>query len=322
MFNLLVKWRGLPGFFLIAGLVFGLTACLAFVSMPIGPTLALVNLGIGIVFMIATIAAIFIGAAHPWRPLVALAMLVVGTGVQALAVVYASKLGGVGLVALESAGQIGLLSACLGLGVLLTFLFREKAILVPVAITLVFVDMIFVLTPTGHVGKIAQTDRKLLEKVSVHVPSVKKEEAPGRPPRVSVSPQALVGAADYLFMSMFFVALFKFGLNPRKTLKVMGPLTVLYLLVVLVLGGVRVFGVPLGALPAMVPIAGSILIVNWGAISLKRDEKLATLVLTLLLLGVFIALMRRPAQQSAPLPSGPSPESKAPQGLPAPASTG
>ncbi len=199
---------------------------------------------------------------------------------------------GLGAVLFSPVAQTGLMIWCIGLGALISSILRDKNILIPVAIFLVGFDIFLVLTPLGFTQKILQQNPNLLSSVAMQIPksiSVTHEVS-----KATVATAGLVGPADLVFLGAFFLAMFKFNMRPKETLKVMIPVLIVYMLIVLVSGW---------ALPALVPIGVVTLLVNRKEFNLNMDEKASTVVLAVIILGILVFSATRPKPQVVPLPS-------------------
>jgi hypothetical protein len=235
-------------------------------------------------FIALPVFAIFRASDHQWDWKLALQFIVLGLIIhiplsladRALAVSpgQSSLLGS----ALAVVGQGGLLMWTVGLGALLSTRISDQNMLIPISLFLVGYDMFLVLTPIGFTQKIMKANPDLLPTVAYKLPSVG-----------SVKPFAFVGPADFLFMGMFFVALYRFKMNARQTMAWMIVAILVYLLLSMFTH----------ALPLMVPIGITVLAVNWAYFKLKRDEWIGTGVVAALVIGIIaFGATRKPAPQS------------------------
>jgi hypothetical protein len=162
-----------------------------------------------------------------------------------------------------------LMLAAIGLGCLLSRLIREKNLLVPVVPFAALVDAITVLTPVGFVKRVMESAPRVMEQAAVAVTSV-----PHAAPQVErVVPIVLIGVGDFVFLAFYAACLYRFGLRPRAT--AIGLFLTLWVYLVLVILGVAV------ALPALVPMAAVVLLVNAREFHLSRQEKWASLLVLL-----------------------------------------
>ena len=93
-----------------------------------------------------------------------------------------------------------------------------------------------------------------------------------------------MGAGDVLFLGIFFGALWRYKMNVKAGFwTVFAFLTVSIYLVMLPF-------VP--ALPALVPMGLAILLSNWNEFHLKREELMATIYVTAVLLVLLLASVR------------------------------
>ncbi len=283
----------------------GLSVALAF--LPVPPRLVpIVYLLVGAVFIAAPVFALFRAADHPWRPW--LAVVFIGVGVSAhVGLAYAAAIlgpRGVWPATLSSLAQTGLMTWCAGLGALLATLLKEKNMLIPVAIFLAAFDVFTLLTPAGPTQAIMRAQPQIFESVSWTVPKV--QEVPTFGP---VAATARIGPADFLFMAMFFVALYRFQMRVRATYLWLAPTLVAYMVFVFVAG----------PLPALVPIGICVLIVNWREFRLTAQEWGATALVAALGLGLIAWGMTRPKPPPEPSPPAPVPGFLGSAGSPSPA---
>ncbi len=189
---------------------------------------------------------------------------------------------------LHGVGQGALLATAGSAGMLVARAVKEPNMLVPIAPVLAMVDIATVLSPVGIAKQVIEKAPEVFEKVAVKVPSVG-----------SAMPLAFMGPADVLFLAMFFAVLHRAGFHAKTTLLWLIPTLVGYMLFVLLLGGVSVGGFRLNGLPALVPIAAVILIVNRGCFTLSPSEKRMTWALigiTALVTAALLILPGRSAQ--------------------------
>lgn len=282
--------HGLKHFFAILGLLAAINIALSFVAVPRAATLA-IGIAVGVLFLAAPIIAVFRGSDHPWTPKLAAAFIGTGVLVQLLAGIAVANgwIAGAPAAAVSALGQMGLMLWCIGLGALLaTKAIREPNMLIPVSVFLIAFDILLVLTPIGTVQHVLKAAPKVFTSVAYKVPAVSDTVTLG-----PVGAAAHIGPADFLFLGMFFVAMFRFGMNARGTLLALIPTLLLYM------GAVFLFG----PLPALPPIAICFLLANSSHFKLKRDEWIATGVLTLVLAGLICAVGLR--SKSRPGPSQP-----------------
>lgn len=289
------------------GIFFATLAVLALVRVGLGyisfPTGALpfINVGLTAVFMGAPILALFYASNTQWKPINAVG-LIAGGIVAHLGLFALDKLvvGGQGPVSgiLGAVSQAGLTTWCIGLGALLTTLIKDKNLLIPISIFLIAYDAFLVLTPVGFTQVILKKLPAALPTVGMQIPAAIANTA-AQPPGGKAEIGGYVGPADLVFIGMFFVALFRYGMKTRLTLTILIPTLVAYM------GLVGITGIPL---PAMVPIGLVLLIANWGEIRLSKQELGATIVLTLLCAGLlaYAATRPKPKQQVEILPEGSS----------------
>ena len=208
--------------------------------------------------------------------------------------------------------QIGIETACVGLGAVLATMLPDKNLLIPIAIFLAAYDIFLVRTPVGFTHQLITRAPAMLRDTAVRVPAASAHHAGG-----AVAPNAFIGDADVVSLAAFFVAMFRFHLRPRETFAVMLPTLIVYLVVVVL------FHVEL---PALLPMGAVFLIMNYREFRLTKDEKLQTGLIALLVCGLLTWGLTRPRTEQEPQPEpAPSVGAPAPQGsaqTPAPEAPG
>lgn len=161
-----------------------------------------------------------------------------------------------------------------GLGALVSWIVREKNLLVPMVPLAAAVDALTVLAPKGAVKQIVEKAPEVVEKASVAItatPTPTGEVA-------QITPIALIGVGDFVFLVLYITCLYRFGLRVRAT--AIGLFFILWLYLMVVALGV----VP--SLPGLVPMAFVVLLVNWREFQLSRQEKIASVVTGMMVLGL------------------------------------
>ena len=136
--------------------------------------------------------------------------------------------------------------------------------------------------PEGPVGKIARGNQEALVRIAYSVPKIGTVSHGGHAESL-----AFVGPADFMFLAMFFVALYRFQMRTRETLLAIVPVLAGYLSIVLLAGHVSFGPVSLAAMPALLPIGATVLIVNRREFKLTKDEKYSSF----LIIGVGLAVV-------------------------------
>jgi len=259
------------------------------------------------VFVLVPVTILFFGSSLPWTGIKAAIAIAVGAALQ-FGLMPFLKPGMVGMV-LGAVAQGGLLVWCLGLGVGIALLVRERNMLVPIAIFLALFDIWLVFVPEGPVGQVARANGSALTSVAFQVPRPVNAPTTGR-----AVPLAYVGPADFLFISMFFAALHRFKLQVVRTAKLMVPVLVCYLLITLLFGQIALGPIQLGALPALLPIGAVILIANYREFKLTAEERQTTIALTVICTGILIwrFIANREVEQPEPSPTEAGQEAPAP----------
>ena len=298
------------------GILIGLSALSTFLWVSRFPIkmLPLIEGAETVAILALSVWALFRAASVGWT--LRLSLLMVGAGVAwhiAMVYVGVKVLGGVGFGAelALSLKNVGLFAWCVGLGALLTGKIKDKNMLIPISIALVALDVFLVLTPIGPVKIVLQTMPEIPKAMALNLPKV--SATPGSAPAV---PFAFIGPADFVFMSMFFIALYKFEMNVRRTAIALVPAMLVYMLLALVVGDV----------PLLVPIGLTVLAVNWPEFKLNGEEWASTALIAALAGGlIWYGATRKPSAPEPQVESSPSAPDQPPpgsEGSPAPANLG
>lgn len=292
--------RGLNLFFLLLGvlvvLMFGIT------FIPVETAAAAKTWSyLFTPFLIAIpVYAIFSAANHKWSWQLALQFILIGALAHVSLAIMEKQVQEKPLLAAFSAiGQAGLLMWTMGLGALLATRLKDKNLLIPVSIFLISFDIFLVFTPNSPLQKLAP---KYLSQIAYKVTQAG-----------SVQPFAFVGPADFLFMGMFFVALYHFHMDPKSTVKWMIVAILVYLCL-------QMFG--LAMLPLMVPIGLTVLLVNWRFFKLNKEEISSTAVIAVICVALISYMAWKRASQPAPSISAQEGEIQGSETKPAPTSGG
>ncbi|MCH8979086.1 MAG: hypothetical protein IH945_07570 [Armatimonadetes bacterium] len=313
---------GLKAFFVIAGSLLVLRLMLAFlyVPKPLAVLLSVVNTA---VFIGLPVYAVYRAAAHGWTGKAALAVLVPGVVLHVVGAVLVRTVlpdEGFSTVLVSALWQTGILMWTLGLGVLLSFVIKDKNMLIPVAIFLVGFDMFLVFNPDAPTAKFMRENPAVSQAVLATVPGARTAQ-PGQRPMGKVQDMAYIGPADLLFAATFFTLIFRFRMRSRQTLNWMVPVLIVYLAVILAFGDRYIGPLSLAMLPAMVPIGLTVLLVNRKEFKLQKQEVIgvvlvAAMAVALASYGVYRAsnVESQPALPAEPSPSEPAPEDAAQEG--------
>lgn len=167
------------------------------------------------------------------------------------------------------------LSAAAFLGYVVSFCLLDKNIVLPVAGFAAYLDIWMVLWgPTKYFVTKAP---EVVQAVSAPIP------APGG----HGAALSFIGPADFVFLAIFFGAIYRLRMEPARTYWFALPLLAAAMLVVIT---APYFRHAVG-LPALVPIGVAVIAANYRHFQLGRQEKLAVIVLSCLLaaaLGVFL----------------------------------
>lgn len=297
---------GISLFLVTLGVLALIRILLGYISFPFS-ALPTINLILAILFVGAPILALYYGSNANWNWKTAVGFIVGGLAIQIGLMVAATYIAVPPPVAgvLVAVAQAALPCWCVGLGALLATRIKEKNIILPIAIFLAAYDFFLVLTPSGFTQKLLKVAQPAFTKVAGQVP-VASAAPTGGLARAGV----FIGMADFVFLAMFFIALFRFRMRTRATLYAVIPALVAYLLIVQLFGDQQVFGFSLSALPALVPIGLAVLIVNWREFELNKEEKMTTMVLAILAVGFVAWAATRPA----PKPEAITPSARSAEG--------
>jgi hypothetical protein len=226
------------------------------------------------IFVTLPIIAVFKVAAEPWSAKLAGAFVGAGLLIHfGLGMMVRMNLLGEGLLPAiaHAISQSGFFLWCVGLGALISFLLKDRNLLIPVSIFLVAFDIFLVFTPMGITQQVLK-------------------QATGGPAKAF----GYVGPADFLFMGMFFVALHRFNLRAKETAMWLVPAVLVYLLLSFVLP----------AIPLLVPIGLTVLLVNLSAFKMDKSEKQATIGLAVICAIALAAIFLMTKKPAGPLKPG------------------
>lgn len=299
---------GLRDFLLFAAGLFGLRVLMGLVTVPPASAFAL-SLVAAVVFVALPVVATFRGASHPWTPKLAWGLFAGGLALQAACVLLlrpALPETGVLTVLVSALGQFGLTVWCLGLGAGVAQAVKDKNLLVPMATFLAGFDVYLVFNPQAPTAKILSQAPQVFNSVAMSVPAARPATA--APQAAEIVPLAFVGPADLIFVGVFLVCLYRFGMRVRETALWLVPVLVVYL--VLVLAPIGLTG-----LPALVPIGATVLAVNAKEFKMSGQERAASWIVALIAAGLAgYGLFRRATYVPPAAPA----ETSLPAGVPAP----
>lgn len=244
------------------------------------PALALlVSLGLTVFTMLFQLGLVVSVVRLKVKPLTALLLCIASGAIVASVMLIPSHLvrGSVGFIATLLAHDLFLILFASCLGYLVSFIVREPNILLPATIFAGFVDYWGV--TYGPVSKMLEKAPQVVEKASVHMPTVKV---------ANVMIASTIGMGDFMFMALFMGVLYRFSMNVKGAFWLGFVLLTVSMIAVMVAVNL--------AVPALVPLGIAILVTNWRHLKLKREEVMATLyvgILLLLGLGVHVFFMYR-----------------------------
>jgi hypothetical protein len=308
-----------------AGGLFVLNVLLGVVSVPSPQAAMALGFLVGAVYIAAPLAGLFMAASGSWTFGKAALWLTGGVALHAGMFLAGRALPPTGLLTVFSSalGQTGLLVWAAGLGVLVSLLFREKNIIVPVCIFLAGFDAWLIFNPHVFTSQLVQQNSQVFRSVAMKVPAPKAAPSPEAKPEdraPKIIPLAFIGPADLIFSMTFFAVLFRFKMKVKETLRWLVPVLIGYL--------VLVFAAPGGMLPALVPIGITILLVNRGEFKLNTEEKQSVWLVTALSLGLAAwgiyarITYKPPARPAGPVPQAVAPSDQESPGMPSPGGPG
>jgi hypothetical protein len=271
--RLMVKRSGLP-LIAAAAAYFAIWAINARSPIPL-ERLFLASFLATVAFVGLPIVGLYLGGRMQWKPTTSVCVLA-----GCLAVLGALLLAKIPPTP-ETTGiaQLARIGWPMALGFLVAGLVKDRNLLPPIAMVLATVDILAVFAPVGTV-KIAMHSEKIrpiFDAVAIQVPKAG-----------TALPMAQMGPADFLFLGMFFYAIFKFGMRAKETLYWVIPALAIYLSIVIFWGDKQLFGLPLGTLPALVPIGAAVVIANRDQFSMSKQEKAMTYAVLVLCLAVLV----------------------------------
>ncbi len=274
-----MKPNALQRFLVIVLLLFLIRLILPSMVVPVGIASAL-SIVLTIVFVAVPILALYAAAAHVWSAKLSATFLASGVALHAVSYFLMRSSGKEGFLPalFDASAQTGLLIWCVGLGSLITAVVKDKNLIPPMAVFLAGFDMYIIFKPTTLPRQIIENAPEVFHAVAAKVPTVLPSGTGG----MTVGPGTYIGPADFIFLAMFFVALFKFQMRTRETLLWIMPVLVLYLALVLFGSGLSIGPISLAALPALLPIGLTVLLVNWKQFAMNQEEKLGMALATIL----------------------------------------
>lgn len=296
------KRLALRDFIGATGLLILLRIGLPFLPVPKGLA-GIVDTIVIILVMTITIWSIFRMMSRNLSPKESLVLLIAGVAIHGLGIALNLTISSGPLLLIGAVlTQTGLPLWCIGLGALLASLLREKNILIPVAIFLIAWDIFLVLSPIGFTKQFMAAVPKALPQAGLVIP--KSAPTGQKLATFTSAASAYVGPADLVFLGTFFLAMYRFGMKPEKTFRIMVPVLIAYLI------GVLITGI---SLPALVPMGLVVLLVNKDEFKLSRDEWIATGVVAAAMSALLIYSFKNSKSSTLPeSPTGPSRRASAP----------
>lgn len=271
------------------------------------------TLVVSAIFLAIPVIGMFWAASGLWDKWNSLKFLIGGIVVQVGMMGLLQLFPRAGLITslIQAVGQGGLLAWCAGLGALLALMLKEKNLLLPVALFLAGFDVFLVTNPAAPTRAILESKPQVFQNVAMTLPKVQQTGE-----SVPIPVAAYVGPADFIFLFMFFVSLYRWKMNARGTYHATLVALIAYLLVVLLFGDRSIGPISLGALPVLLPLGAVFLAVNWNQFKMNTEEKIATMLAGVLAVGLAFMGIRAaanakalPAEPSKSVPAQESPES-------------
>ena len=292
--------KGLAAFFSTLALLAVLRVAMAYLLVPESLRIP-VSFLITIIFVAVPILALFRAGSHPWSVKLGFGFVAAGLILQFLLPLAAPGDKGFVPILIDAVSQQGLPIWTVGLGALLALLLKDKNLLLPVSIFLALFDVFLVFTPVGFVQVLMKKAPNLLPAMAHKIPQVATTP---QETGVPVGTFAHVGPADFLFLGMFFVALYRFDMRTSATFKWLLVALAIYLPLVLIVGPV----------PLLLPIGLTVILVNIREFKMTLEEKVSTALIAAIGIGivVFAATRLKPTELAEPSPEATAP---VPQGL-------
>lgn len=204
-------------------------------------------------------------------------------------------------LAYRPVADLALITAAALLGLTLARLISDPKMLLPVVLVGALVDYWGVYMGTTH-AMIVNVPH-VVQSASAAIPSFGGGATP-----TGLKAASFVGFGDWLFLGLFLAVAWRYDLHPRRTFWALLAFLVPAMLIV-IFGG-------LDFLPAVVPMALAIFVVNGRRLKLSRAETFATLYALLMvavMIGAYSVVSARfaaspsPSATSPPAPSAPPP---------------
>lgn len=272
---------------------------LVLVPVSLAPVLSVVSI---FFFIGLSLFGLIVGSSREWTGRDSWLFLGAGVALHlgSFLVLRSGGAAGMGQVLLRIGMDSGVLLWTLGLGTLVGRLIKEKNLLLPVAIFLAGFDMFLILTPTTPQAKIVRENPEIVGAIGTSVPGVRASTEENQKEGAKIDSVGYVGPADFFVTAALFSVMFRHRMKSRQSALWLMPVMGGYMILALVS--------PVGGLPALVPIGATVMIVNAREFKLSKDERQATIGVTVIALllagfGLFNALKgTKPIEPIEPLP--------------------
>lgn len=166
------------------------------------------------------------------------------------------------------ATSILMILAATAFGYLASFMLRSTSIVLPIAIFAAFIDIWTVFF--GFTANFIKNAPHVVDSVSVAIPQT------GSAIKGAAAPMSFIGPADFIFLALFFGAIYRLKMNPTRTFWIALPLLTLGMLVPMLLN--------IDGFPGLIVIGLSVILGNIGHFKLKRDEYISIGIVALILI--------------------------------------
>lgn len=167
------------------------------------------------------------------------------------------------------------------LGLALSHIIREPNILAPAAVFAAIADFAIV---SLWIPRVMEAAPSALSSVAVHVPQIGTKPTP-----TGLQPIAIIGPADFVFLSFYFACVWRFGMAVRATYGWMVAALTGYMFVQNLIGSLTPrLASAVDLLPGLVPMAVVLILVNRRHFRFSPEEKRA-MATAAVLVGALVA---------------------------------
>lgn len=167
------------------------------------------------------------------------------------------------------------------LGLAVSHIIREPNILAPAAVFAAVADFAIV---SLWIPRVMEAAPSALSSVAVHVPQIGVKPTPA-----GLQPIAIIGPADFVFLSFYFACIWRFGMAVRATYGWMVIALAGYMFVQNLVGSLTPrFASAVDLLPGLVPMAVVLVLVNRRHFRFSPEEKRAIAIAAVLVGGLVV----------------------------------